>query len=101
MIFHSVVGYVSSLLDPFYSGIHSAYFCLFSAVCDGVNLLITGGPYIGYPAFIRHLYYLGKRDSTRRYIITASPSCNYPDSVLGPAPNKALDTAVKYINHVS
>ena len=70
-------------------------------MCDGVNLYIPGGSYIGYPAFIRHLYYLAKRDNSRRYIITATPSCSYPDSVLGPAPNKAFDIAVKYINHVS
>eukprot|EP00794_Sanderia_malayensis_P014314 gene14314-15803_t len=71
-----------------------------SAVLDGVNVMPVGGTFVGYPAFIRHLFYLAKRDSTRKYLITASPSCNFPDSVLGPGPNKALQTAVKYIDHL-
>ena len=54
-----------------------------SAVLDGIDMSIEGGQSDHYTDFIRELRRLMDSDSSKEYIITASPQCPFPDHFLG------------------
>jgi chitinase len=57
-----------------------------TAIIDGIDLDIEGGPRAGYTAFVRKLRALSRTDSSRRYLITGAPQCPFPDAYMGPGP---------------
>jgi len=69
------------------------------AVLDGVNLDIQGGRGDYYVDFLKEIKRLLK-DEIKKFIITASPSCNFPDHYLGPAKNKVFGDAVDLFDEI-
>ena len=61
------------------------FFCRNRAVLDGIDLDIEGGAGgDNYPYLIRELRRLMDQKTDKKYFITASPQCPYPDDFLGP-----------------
>ncbi len=71
--------------DMFMGG-SSPYRPFGTAIIDGIDLDIEGGPRAGYTAFVRKLRELTRTDATRRYLITGAPQCPFPDAYMGPGP---------------
>ena len=74
----------------------------FSAILDGIDLNIQKGPYYGYSAFIREFRkyerFLGKG---KKYTISVTAQCHFPDPNLGPAPGTVLTDVPTRIDHVT
>ncbi|KAI0823065.1 class III chitinase [Trametes gibbosa] len=64
-----------------------------SAVLDGVDLDIEGGPTTGYAAFVTRLrsHFNG---ASKKYYITGAPQCVYPDASLGSTINSVAFDAI-------
>lgn len=68
-----------------------------TAVLNGIDLDIEGGPPTGYSAFVRELRRL-MDGGKQKYIIGAAPQCPYPDAIQGPSAGHFLGDVPELID---
>ncbi|KAI8982123.1 glycoside hydrolase superfamily [Mycotypha africana] len=74
------------------------------AIVDGFDLDIEGGGPTGYVAMVNQLRKHFEKDKSKKYYMTATPQCPYPDEMLGDVINEAKFDAVNvqfYNNYCS
>jgi chitinase len=71
-----------------------------TAIIDGIDLDLEGGPPTGYPAYVRKLRALTRTDPSRRYLITGAPQCPFPDAFMGPRPGLVLGEAADQFDYL-
>ena len=63
----------------------------FSAILDGIDLNLATGSHLYYSDFIIELRRLQRDEGHGRdYVIAGSPSCRFPDGIMGPDISKVL-----------
>jgi len=70
-----------------------------TAILDGIDLDIEGGPPTGYSAMVKELRRI-MNTGTKKYTISAAPQCPYPDAIQGPSPGHFLGDVPELIDEV-
>ncbi|XP_047135326.1 uncharacterized protein LOC100205642 isoform X2 [Hydra vulgaris] len=69
-----------------------------SVILNGINFFMQNNDPLHTNVFIQTLDQLRNMDLSRRYLLTISPSCLFPDSFFGPDGEKILDISTKFID---
>lgn len=70
-----------------------------TAILNGIDLDIEGGPPTGYSAFVTELRRLEKTGS-QKITIAAAPQCPYPDAIQGPSPGHFLGDVPQLMDEI-
>jgi chitinase len=70
-----------------------------TAILNGVDLDIEGGPPTGYTTFVKEIRRLEKTGK-QKITIAAAPQCPYPDLIQGPSPGHFLGDVPELIDEI-